>query len=89
MGLALERSEMDDSKVAKSLFDGWLADTDAMSEFLNLNVGVRFWVCPEEAHRNRRGPDGWPTPEVEWRDGIAHCLFPGCGNRSKEVAANA
>lgn len=47
-----------------------------------LNAPIRFWRCPINEHRNRRGSKGRPVQEVEWVDGVATCLFPGCGRTS-------
>lgn len=43
---------------------------------------VRFWVCPKQDHRDRRGPRGELLPTVEWRDDVAYCLTPGCRHTS-------
>lgn len=47
-------------------------------------VKVRFWLCPVVGHRDRRDSKGYPVEEVEWVDGVASCLFPGCGRTSAD-----
>ncbi len=44
----------------------------------------RFWTCPITGHSGRRDGKGGPVVEVEWVDGVAHCLFPGCGRTSTD-----
>ncbi len=48
------------------------------------NVRARFWTCPVAGHNGRRNSAGGPVVEVEWVDGVAHCLFPGCGRTSTD-----
>ena len=43
---------------------------------------VQFWICPKRAHHDRTGPQGERLATVEWRDGVAYCLTPGCGRSS-------
>ncbi len=49
------------------------------------NMPVRIWFCPDrrqhERDRNHEPPN---RPTVEWRDKVAHCLEPGCGNKSTD-----
>jgi hypothetical protein len=48
------------------------------------NARVRFWQCPVQGHRDRRDSKDWLVVEVEWVDGVATCLFPGCGRTSTD-----
>jgi hypothetical protein len=43
------------------------------------NARVRFWMCPVPEHDGRGEPI---RQTVEWRDGVAHCLTPGCDRTS-------
>lgn len=52
----------------------------AFSELFG-NVPVRFWVCPIDEHRERRG-----VVTVRWKDGVAHCTAPGCQRTSAAPA---
>ncbi len=45
-----------------------------------LNARVRFWQCPIEEHRRRRG-----VVTVEWTDDIAHCTVDGCERNSTQA----
>lgn len=52
-----------------------------------MKATFRFWVCPVDEHRKRKG-----VVTVEWRDGVAHCTQPGCDITSatpKEVPDGA
>lgn len=44
------------------------------------NVPVMFWTCPVRGHSDSDRHN--PRQTVEWRDGVAHCLTPGCGRTS-------
>lgn len=39
------------------------------------------WVCPVKAHRTLKDGE-LDLPRVEWRDGVAYCLTPGCSRSS-------
>ena len=39
---------------------------------------IRFWMCPVEEHSKHQVD----TPIVEWRNGVAYCLAPGCEHHS-------
>lgn len=44
---------------------------------------VVFWVCPVDGHSDSKTPI---MTTVEWIDGIAHCMTPGCGRTSADNA---
>ena len=44
-------------------------------------MGLRFWTCPIRRHSDGSWRTG-AVPTVEWRDGVAHCLAPGCERTS-------
>ena len=46
-------------------------------ELFDLDVPVRFWVCPIDEHRERKG-----VVTVEWDGDVAHCTYPGCEEHS-------
>lgn len=54
-------------------------------------VRARFWTCPIDGHSTSRGlrPLHELTQTVEWRDGIAYCLTPGCGRTNTDPADQA
>ena len=43
------------------------------------HLQVQFWVCPDGHSMQDSGGD---RPTVQWRDGVAHCLRPGCDRTS-------
>ena len=43
-----------------------------------MNAPVRFWSCPVDEHRDRRG-----VVTVEWRQGVAHCTATDCERTSR------
>lgn len=50
-----------------------------------VNARVALWGCQVEAHREgATSTRTAPVPTVEWIDGVAHCLFPGCGRSSAD-----
>jgi hypothetical protein len=49
------------------------------------NMRVVIWFCPDRReHEKKRDKDVRLSPTVEWRDDVAHCLEPGCGNKSTD-----
>lgn len=44
-------------------------------------VKLRFWTCPVKTHPWDRFPQ---SQTVEWIDGVATCLWGGCGRRSDD-----
>lgn len=53
--------------------------SDGTRDFLDTLGGmtVRFWVCPIPGHRSNGD-----EPTVQWREGVAHRLTPGCKQTS-------
>lgn len=45
---------------------------------------VRIWFCPIVEHRRGSNDRGEIFRTVEWREGIAYCLAPGCENSSSD-----
>jgi hypothetical protein len=57
-------------------------DPESMWEVLGRMKFV-IWFCPDRREHARNRDDNIPQgPTVEWRDGVAYCLEPGCGNTS-------
>lgn len=46
---------------------------------------VQFWICPIKGHSDATAKPGWRGPTVEWVDGVATCLFPGCFRTSTDA----
>lgn len=46
---------------------------------------VMIWFCPDRRdHERKRGRNAPLRPTVEWVGNVAHCLEPGCGNKSTD-----
>lgn len=44
-----------------------------------------IWFCPDRReHERKHGANAPLRQTVEWVDGVAHCLEPGCGNKSTD-----
>jgi len=61
---------------------------DWFGEFLDAidksQVRVMLWFCPKDDHSFRKELHDQPIPTVEWVDGVAYCLEPGCGRKSTD-----
>ncbi len=60
---------------------------DLLEDFWEALGSARFvaWFCPDsEKHDERYGKNPPLRRTVEWIDGVAHCLEPGCGKKSTD-----
>jgi hypothetical protein len=49
------------------------------------DVRVVIWFCPDRREHERQRDKNAPLrPTVEWVGDVAHCLEPGCGNKSTD-----
>lgn len=50
-----------------------------------LNTPIQIWFCPVEGHSDSSTDlKGYPVQTVEWVDGVATCLYRGCGRDSTD-----